>query len=131
MARVLVVDDDSAVREVTAHMLRQGGYEVLAHAGGFALLEILREEAFDLVLTDLNMPSLDGWAVGHWVRRNRGGVPVIAVSGLPAARADGGNPFEMMLMKPVRRAKLLAAITDVLQARADPNLRSPKPGVPA
>jgi len=60
-ARLLVIDDEPAVREVSCECLRLLGYDVEAARDGADGLAQLARERFDLVVTDLRMPQLDGW----------------------------------------------------------------------
>ena len=60
---ILVVDDSGAVRENLCELLSAEGYEVEGCAGGKKALQFLQERAYDLVLTDLSMPEVDGMAV--------------------------------------------------------------------
>ena len=59
--RVLVVDDDEDVREVVRDVLTLAGHEAVGAIDGAAALRVLREEPFDLIVTDLQMPGMDGW----------------------------------------------------------------------
>lgn len=81
--RVLVVDDQKVNREVTAEMVRQGGYEpVLASSGGEAL-DLLQGEHFDAVLMDLHMPGMGGEEAIQRIRAGeagQSGVPIYVVS---------------------------------------------------
>jgi two-component system, NtrC family, response regulator PilR len=61
--RVLVVDDERSMRELLAIMLRQAGHDVTLAEGGEQAVEILKSEAFDLVITDLRMRKVDGLGV--------------------------------------------------------------------
>src|SRR5262247_4345958 len=61
--RVLVVDDERSMRELLAIMLRQAGHDVTLAEGGEQAVEILKNEAFDLVITDLRMRKVDGLGV--------------------------------------------------------------------
>ena len=61
--RVLVVDDDSSVREMLTRVLVGEGYLVCAAADGTAALEIVAAKKIDLVLLDLNMPGKSGWDI--------------------------------------------------------------------
>lgn len=61
--RTLIVDDSSVMRKIVQRALRQAGFavgEVLEAANGFEALDILRHETVDLVLSDMNMPVMDG-----------------------------------------------------------------------
>ncbi len=80
MARVLVVDDDSGVRSFLADALELGGHDVEQAADGAAGLLALRRAAFDLVLTDLKMPGVDGLELLATVRREQPEVEVILLT---------------------------------------------------
>lgn len=62
-ARVLVVDDDAEILELTQMILRDGGYEVRTRTSGEAALGEARRWEPDLILLDINMPGMDGWEV--------------------------------------------------------------------
>src|SRR6058998_2855998 len=61
--RVLVVDDERSMRELLAIMLRQAGHDVILAEGGEQAVEVLKNESFDLVITDLRMRKIDGLGV--------------------------------------------------------------------
>jgi DNA-binding response OmpR family regulator len=60
-ARILVVDDQAEIREMTATVLRGAGHAVTTADSGTEALRALRAAGFDLVLLDINMPGMDGW----------------------------------------------------------------------
>ncbi len=66
--RVLVVDDQDDIREMARLVLTGAGYEVVTAASGREALALVRTSAFDLVLLDINMPELDGWATLRLLR---------------------------------------------------------------
>ena len=66
--RILVVDDQADIREMAGLVLSGAGYEVRAVESGRQALRDLREACFDLVLLDINMPELDGWATLRLIR---------------------------------------------------------------
>jgi DNA-binding response OmpR family regulator len=66
--RVLVVDDQEDIREMARLVLTGAGYEVVVAASGGEGLELARASPFDLVLLDINMPGLDGWATLRLLR---------------------------------------------------------------
>ncbi|GAB7191824.1 hypothetical protein NUM3379_25320 [Kineococcus sp. NUM-3379] len=70
--RVLVVDDALTIRELQRSVLEGAGYHVLTAEDGRAALDVLRTEAVDLVLTDVEMPRMDGFALTAAVRGGRG-----------------------------------------------------------
>ena len=66
--RILVVDDQHEILDVTATVLGQAGFEVSTSKSGFDALRRLADESFDLLLLDINMPEVDGWEVLRMVR---------------------------------------------------------------
>ena len=79
--RLLVVDDETSIREVTSAMLAEQGYEVLTAEDGQQALELLPRFRPDLVITDLRMPRLSGFELLEIIRERFPRLPVIAVSG--------------------------------------------------
>jgi signal transduction histidine kinase/CheY-like chemotaxis protein len=80
--KVLLVDDDAEILEATGQVLRDWGYEVDAAADGMTALSLARGTRHDLVLVDLMMPLMDGWALIHKMREENllHGVPVVVFS---------------------------------------------------
>ncbi|MDB4993825.1 MAG: acetoacetate metabolism regulatory protein AtoC [Myxococcaceae bacterium] len=85
--RVLVVDDQASARDVLASMLIDEGYEAETAVDGASALEAIHERAPALVLTDLNMPGIDGMALLAKVRADNPHIPVIVVTGSGAVTA--------------------------------------------
>jgi len=88
MPRILVIDDEVAVRKVIVRMLTSAGHEVSAAPDGAAGLRLWREAGADLVLTDLHMPEMNGLEVIRALRAAAPTLPVVAMSGTGAARED-------------------------------------------
>lgn len=118
--RVLVIDDDPAVRDVTTAMLRAEGYDVVAAESGQTGLDIFRtdEGDFDLVLLDLLMPGMDGEETHAGLQAMDEDVLVMILSGfigdispeLRAATVDA-------LQKPVEKSTLVGAVERALALR--------------
>ena len=111
---LLVVDDSLSVRKVLATMLRRSGFEISTAVDGQDALDKLRGEAFDAVLTDLEMPRLNGYELIEEVRRrDDADLPVIVMTTRAASKHMnlaielGANAY---LTKPVDEAKLLGAL---------------------
>jgi CheY-like chemotaxis protein len=112
---VLVVDDYDDVRLVTRRALESFGYRVLEAASGAEAVRVAQADSPDLILMDLSMPAMDGFATIHQLRRLLGlrDVPVIAVSAHTAkeiredALAAGCRDF---ITKPVQIEKLKSAV---------------------
>ena len=114
--RVLVVDDDVAVAESTAMLLRLEGHEIRCANSGEAALRLCREFQPEAVLLDIGLPGQDGYEIAREIRSLPGGaeLKLIAVSGYghEAAVARGREAgFDRYLVKPVDPEKLSALLT--------------------
>jgi CheY-like chemotaxis protein len=116
---ILVVDDEDPVREVVAWMLQEAGHVVHEAADGEQALHFLqRHGPVDLILSDINMPGMDGMELCLKVRQQWPDMPVLLISGRPPP--DGARPF---IPKPFRWDTLARAIAAIAagaqyQARA-------------
>jgi PAS domain S-box-containing protein len=118
-SRILLVDDDSAVRSVTATLVRTFGHEVIESASGAAALDVLaRDRQFDLLIVDLAMPNMHGGQFAASAERLTPGVPTLFVTGY----TEGHRGCEMteghVLKKPFRQAELAKKLRHMLR-RAD------------
>ena len=114
---ILLVDDSSSLREITARMLRDRGFEVVSASGGATALAALEHEPqrFDLILTDFAMPLVSGLEVVHFARRLRPGWPAILFSGYADLNEIGDRPADVPLIsKPFADSELLGAIRETL-----------------
>jgi two-component system response regulator MprA len=115
--RVLVVDDDPRSRNAVARLLTEEGYDATVAADGEEASGLLASWHPDLVLTDLNMPRLDGCGLLKRVNALVPGTPVIVLSA--RSGADGRASVEGMgvagfFAKPVQIDELLARIHDLI-----------------
>lgn len=118
MALILLAEDDAVSRLYMSETLARSGHEVVAPEGADQLMAELELTRFDLILTDLKMPQIDGWQIANWVQQHRPDTPVIAVSGFTTyLPPEHLRPFAAILRKPVRSTRLLAVVSDTL-ARA-------------
>lgn len=81
VARILVIDDEENIRATLAEFLTLTGYQVATAADGREGLDRLGADSFDLVLSDLKMPGVDGIAVIEWVKETQPELPVIVMTG--------------------------------------------------
>jgi CheY-like chemotaxis protein len=112
MRRVLLVDDDDAVRRGLSRALRNSGYHVDTAQDGGEALRLLQTHTFDVVVSDINMPVLDGEGLLELMRDMELDVPLILITGDP----DGVH-FEtevQLLPKPVAPEQLSSAVDAVL-----------------
>jgi len=78
---ILVIDDDDRVRTLLKDILVYGGHHVIEAADGILGMKCLEEGKFDMVLTDLGMPAMNGWEVAKWVKRKVPRIPVGLITG--------------------------------------------------
>lgn len=81
MPEVLIVDDEKVVRDVLSDMLASMGYEVVTAGSGEEGLSLFLNNSFKLVLTDLDMPSMDGLTLACRIKENAPNTSVIIITG--------------------------------------------------
>src|SRR5450755_151203 len=82
--RILLVDDDTRTSRLLAHMLREDGFDVeFAKDGATAISCLTRSPMPHVLVTDLNMPGVDGIAVTHFARSKEPLLPIVIVTGHP------------------------------------------------
>jgi PAS domain S-box-containing protein len=129
--RILLVDDSAAAREVGCELLVALGRTVSVATSGSEALAKLEHEAFDLVLLDLQMPDVDGFAVARILRESqkvKGPLPrIVALTasaldaeGVLAAGREPTELFDAILQKPMRLGDLAAFLGVSLPARRSP-----------
>lgn len=79
--RILVVDDQASMREMLADLLDMMGHEAIAVPGGPEALQILEQTDIDLVITDLNMPDMDGMELMMQIKERSPMLPVVIITG--------------------------------------------------
>jgi signal transduction histidine kinase len=118
-AKILLVDDDNAVREVTASMLRELGYDVMEAGSGGAALDLLDREAksVDLIIIDLAMPGMSGADVARLAQAKRPGLPTLFVTGFVDRAALAGVSDTQIIGKPFVNAELANKVRGALAGR--------------
>jgi putative nucleotidyltransferase with HDIG domain len=119
--RIFVVDDEEAIREIVSSMLTSAGYACTQAGSGLEALHILNAGAqFDLLLSDLMMPELDGLGLLERVKERFPDMPVImvtAVHDISVALGAIRNGAYDYLLKPFEREQLLATVRRALENR--------------
>ena len=110
MKKILVADDEQAVRKVLTSILRLLSCEVRAVEDGQRALGVLEQERFDLVISDYQMPGMNGKILLEKIRQKFPDLPLVMISGADERHIGkmDGIPF---LKKPVR----LAALTELME----------------
>jgi CheY-like chemotaxis protein len=85
-SRVLVVDDDSSILDTVSAILSGEGYQVMSAGGGEEALALVRTWHPTLVLLDMRMPVMDGWAVARHLREAGSRVPIVVMTAAESAR---------------------------------------------
>jgi CheY-like chemotaxis protein len=122
MAKVLVIDDEPAVRELLNILLSQKGYDVLLADNGSKGLELYRQEHPDVILLDLKMPGLDGVTVLKHIRSVDLTQPVIVLTG-DSAPETKRQVRELGVSEFIEKGHSLHHLPDVLQR----HLKTPTP----
>lgn len=121
-SKILVVEDDRALRNAVVSALQSGGYEVEFAADGSAGVQALRVKAFDVVLLDIGLPFVDGWHVLSTLEGRR--IPSVIVISARGDQADKVRALDMgaddYLAKPFGSEELLARIRAVLRRGQPP-----------
>jgi two-component system, cell cycle sensor histidine kinase and response regulator CckA len=116
---VLLVEDESDVRDIVAEILRRAGHTVHATSGLASTLTLLEQAPgrLDLLLTDLVLPGGNGLEVAKRVRALYPDIPVLFMSGYSESVFSGGASVEHLLQKPFTSRTLLDTIHDLLDGR--------------
>ncbi len=117
MARILVAEDEPAVREFVTRALHHAGHEVTAVDDGQQALERLVDLRFDLLVTDIVMPHLDGIALALKATADWPAMGVLLMTGYPAERQRAFNLdalIDQVILKPFTLDQFLAAVSATL-----------------
>jgi two-component system, cell cycle response regulator CpdR len=122
MARILIAEDDEPVRGFVKRALEMDGHEVSAECDGAAALERLEAEegAYDLLLSDIRMPLMDGIALALTAGRGFPGLPILLMTGFADQRErahDLEAIIEDVVTKPFSLAEIRAAVDKALAGR--------------
>lgn len=117
--RILVIDDEDAVREVLSDMLELEGHSVTQASSGTEGLDILSREYFNIVFTDLVLPDMDGWKVASRIKEQNSGTKVVLVTGYGSEISqDRTSIVDLVFHKPFQIDALHDAL-EVLSKRAE------------
>ncbi len=117
MARVLIAEDDAAVREFVSRALTHGGHHVDTVEDGLEALDALSEEDYDLLITDIVMPGLDGIALSLKVTKEKPDMAILLMTGYAAERQRAHNLdalIDQVVAKPFSLRQICDAAEEAL-----------------
>jgi CheY-like chemotaxis protein len=118
--RILVADDNKVIRNAVSRFLEFMGFEVAIAGNGIEALAVFLESSFDLVLTDFQMPAMDGLSLAGHIKERSPSTPVILITGSDREtvrnKAEGG-PVDSVIFKPFRLEDLHRTIQGALASR--------------
>jgi two-component system, cell cycle response regulator CpdR len=121
MARILIAEDEDGIRTLIARALRQDGHDVMTANDGAHALDVLAREqgAFELLLTDIRMPVMDGIALAYAAARQHPAVTILVMTGY-ADQRERAQDLEALIhdviAKPFSLGAVRRAVNDALRA---------------
>ena len=122
--RILIVDDEPGIRGLLCTAFRSAGYEAATASGGSEAIALCRQTRFDVVLSDVLMPDMNGHDLARWIAEQIPGTRTLLMSGFDAGCQ--GCPFAgrcVLLAKPFRPSEAIAAVEKALGS-APPEARA-------
>ena len=117
MAQILLAEDEDTVREFVSRVLVMHGHSVIEARDGAKAVELMNQHHFDLLLTDIVMPIMDGISLALKVRATKPDVPIILMTGYANESQRAHNLsvlIEELLTKPFNKDELVAAVNKAL-----------------
>ena len=124
MARILLAEDDTSMREYLQRALQRVGYEVEAVGCGTEAMPLLERERFDLLLTDIVMPEMDGIELAQVCASVSPRTKVMFITGFAAVslRSSREAPQSKVLSKPFHLKELVAEVERMFEDRVSASL---------
>jgi DNA-binding NtrC family response regulator len=123
VARILIAEDEESIRRLVARALTQDGHDIMTANDGAEALDVLSREggAFELLLSDIRMPGMDGIALAVAATRKHPTLTILLMTGY-ADQRERANDLEAIVHdvvpKPFTLATIRAAVSEALRARA-------------
>ena len=112
MCTILVIDDEKGISRVIEEALTKFGHQVELAADGYEGIRKFDDGSYDIVITDLRMPGLDGKGVVQHIRKShKNSIPIIGISGTPWLIQDSG--FDVVLPKPFPLLDLVESVNKI------------------
>ncbi len=111
---ILVIDDDDRIRTLIRDILLSAGHQVIEASDGESGMKYLEEDGFvEMVMTDLGMPTKNGWEVSKWIKMNTPQIPVILITGWGTnldKRKVKESGVDLIIGKPFEVSEILEAV---------------------
>ncbi len=123
MAKILIADDEQSVLLLIQRLLNENGYETAEAANGLAALELFQTQFFDLIITDLRMPRMDGMTFLHEVNKLEPAIPIIVLTAYAPTEAETEtlkNCTSVYMAKPFKADELLNTVKSMLDTGIKP-----------
>lgn len=118
MRTILVIDDETGITDVIQEALRMAGYEVEVARDGMEGMRKFDDRRYDLVITDIRMPGVNGGSVARYIRSaSNGNTAIIGISGTPWMLQN--EDFDIILAKPFPLEDLIASVQQLPTAGSD------------
>jgi len=118
--RILVAEDNKSIQDVVSMILDFMGFEVALAGNGVEALSLFLKNSFDLVLTDLEMPLMDGWSLTQCIKERSPNTPVVWMTGSDretVRKKVGREPVDSVIFKPFRLEDLQKTVQGALASR--------------
>jgi CheY-like chemotaxis protein len=115
-----VAEDNKAIRDLVSRILDFMGFEVALAGNGVEALALFIDSSFDLVLTDLEMPMMDGWGLTHCIKARSPNTPVVLMTGADrdtVRKKVERGPVDSVIFKPFRLEDLQRTVQGALDPR--------------
>ncbi len=123
---ILVVDDDANLRELLTETLQAIGYQTTSATDGEEALREIRKNSFDLIITDVKMPIMDGISLLNTIKQQQPDLPVLFITGVTEPEAIGQGSPDGFLAKPFRISHIEELIENVISGKTEKVERSIK-----
>lgn len=120
MNKILIVDDEKAIRDVLSDTLSFLGYEVTVASSGHEGLSLFLNDSFGLVFTDMHMPGMDGWTLAHHIKDKSPDTPVVLITGSEketVMKRFKGSFVDTVIFKPLSLEDIQKTVQGFLHTR--------------
>ncbi len=120
MNKILIVDDEKAIRDVLSDTLSFLGYEVTVASSGHEGLSLFLNDSFGLVFTDMHMPGMDGWSLAHHIKDKSPDTPVVLITGSEketVMKRFKGSFVDTVIFKPLSLEDIQKTVQGFLHTR--------------